>query len=53
MNKTKIHIQWLPYLTAIKPKNCSIVIKNNIIELPKNFFDEQITSWKDIKIEKS
>ncbi len=30
-----------------------MVIKNNIIELPKNFFDEQINSWKDIKIEKS
>ena len=47
MNKTNPLIQWLPYLNAIKPKDCTITIKNNTIELSNGFFDEQNKLWKD------
>ncbi len=47
MNKTNPHIQWLPYLKVIKPKGCTITIKDNSIELSNRFFDEQNQLWKD------
>ncbi len=52
MNKTHPLIQWLPYLKAIKPKDCTITIKDNSIELSNEFFDEQNKLWNDFPTSK-